>query len=466
MDEDRTRLTGSLAPLSLYIKNAMTMKIKDIQRFFERDVWRISDEGLTLPQRIGVGLARRLVITVDGFLENNLTSYAAALTYSCILAAVPVLAIIFAVARGFNFGTVIEEQLRNNLSISSELADTVFGFINSYLEHTHSGIFLGFGLIMLLYTVVMLNSSIETAFNTIWHVRTSRNIYRRTIDYVTVFVILPLMIVVTSGFSVFLITLTSIFSDYVILSSTMEFVIQATPMILWCIAFVALYKLMPNTHVRWRAALVPGIVAGALFQLLQYLYIHYQIVLSSYNAIYGTFAALPMFMLWLNISWIICLVGAQVSYANQCVDEYAFAKDSENMSRCDHDSLCILLMARIAHRFAEGMPSYTTHTLSKETGLPHSMVQGLLYELTSAGLLSETTDDTGTQQHYLPQQDIHRVTLNGIVRRLDNHGRGRVSVRWAQGTADWNKIRKLRASLTTTDGDTSIANLSTLTQAT
>ena len=252
----------------------MSKIIAQFQRFVTRDVWRIDDSKETWPRRLGIGLTRRLVITIDGFLENNLTSYAAALTYSCLLAAVPVLAIIFAVARGFNFGAVIEEQLRANLSVSEDLANTVFGFIDSYLAHTHSGIFLGFGLIMLLYTVVMFTSNIETAFNTIWHVRSSRNIYRRVIDYVTVFVILPLLIVVTSGFSVFMITLTSLFSDYVILSSTMEFVIQVTPMVLWCIAFVALYKLMPNTHVRWRATLIPGLLAGTLFQILQYLYIH------------------------------------------------------------------------------------------------------------------------------------------------------------------------------------------------
>ena len=433
--------------------------LNQIKRFFSRDVWRISDENLSWGEKLWIGTARRTIITIDGFRQNNLTSYAAALTYSCILAAVPVLAIIFAIARGFNFGTVIEEQLRSNLSINDNIADTVFGFIDSYLEHTHSGIFLGFGLIMLLYTVVMLTSSIETAFNTIWHVRSSRNIYRRSIDYVTVFLILPLLIVVTSGFSVFMITLTSLFSEYVILSNTMEFVIQTAPMVLWCIAFIALYKLMPNTHVRWRAAIVPGIVVGAIFQILQYLYIHYQIVLSSYNAIYGSFAALPMFMLWLNISWIICLVGAQMCYANQNVDEYAFTKDSQHMSRCDHDTLCILLLSAIAHRFAEGMPPHSVHSLSHDSGLPHTIIQGLIYELTAAGLISETNDDTGRRQHYLPKQDIHRMTINSIIHRLDTHGIGRIPLNWSEGNANWNEIRKIRASLTVANGETTLADL-------
>lgn len=430
-----------------------------IRRFFVRDIWRLDESVLPLGRRLGVELSRRLMITGEGFLQNNLTSYASALTYSCILAAVPVLAIIFAIARGFNFGNVIEEQLRSNLSISPDIADTIFGFIDSYLAHTHSGIFLGVGLLVLLYTVVMLTSNIETAFNTIWHVRSSRNIYRRTIDYVSVFLFLPILIVVTSGFSLFLITLTSLFADYVILSSTMEFVIKLTPMVLWCIAFIALYKLMPNTHVRWRSVLLPGLLVGAIFQLLQYIYIHYQIVLSSYNAIYGTFAALPMFMLWLNISWIIILTGAQLSYANQCVHEYAFTKDSQHISRCDHDSLCILLLHCIAHRFAEGMPAYTTHTLSRETHLPHSTVQGLLDELVTVGLLSETLDDTGTRQHYLPCQDIHRITIDKVIHHLDNNGLGRISLSWSQGNTDWNRIRQLRASLTTQDGSTSIADL-------
>lgn len=434
--------------------------LNQIKRFLARDIWRINDGELPWGERLWIGLARRTVITIDGFRYNNLTSYAAALTYSCILAAVPVLAIIFAVARGFGFGSVIEEQLRNNIHINPDISDTVLGFIDSYLEHTHGGVFLGVGLIILLYTVVMLTSSIETAFNTIWQVRSSRNIYRRTIDYITVFVILPLLIIVTSGFSIFLITLSSFFSNYVILSNTMEFVIQYTPALLWCIAFVALYKLMPNTHVKWSSVLVPGLVAGALFQLLQYLYIHYQIVLSSYNAIYGSFAALPMFMLWLNISWLICLVGAQISYANQSVDEYAFTQDSQNMSRCDHDALCILLLTRIAHRFAEGMPSHTVHTLASDTGLPHSIVRGLLYELTAAGLISETNDDTGTHQHYLPKQDIHRITVNDIIHRLDNQGNGRIPISWSQGNAHWNEIRKLRASLQAADGETSLADLS------
>lgn len=435
------------------------MTINQIKRFLTRDVWRVNIEGMSLMRRMGTSLARRLIITWEGFMQNNLTSYAAALTYSCILAAVPVLAIIFAVARGFDFGDIIEQQLRNNISVSPDIADTLFGFIDSYISHTHSGIFLGFGLIMLLYTVVMLTSNIETAFNTIWGVRSSRNIYRRTVDYITVFLLLPILIVVTSGFSVFMITLTSLFSDYVILSSTMKFVIKVTPVVLWCIAFIALYKLMPNTHVRWRSALIPGLLAGILFQIIQYLYIHYQIVLSSYNAIYGTFAALPMFMIWLNISWIICLIGAQMCYANQCVDEYAFTKDSQNMSRCDHDSLCILLFSHIAHRFNEGMPPYTTHTLSRETGLPHTMVQGLLEELTSTGLLSEATDDTGIRQYFLPRMDIHRVTINNILSRIDNQGNGRISQLWAQKHADWNRIRNLRASLTAVEGEQTIAEL-------
>jgi DNA-binding IscR family transcriptional regulator len=141
------------------------------------------------------------------------------------------------------------------------------------------------------------------------------------------------------------------------------------------------------------------------------------------------------------------------------VDDYAFTKDSQNMSRCDHDALCILLLRHIARHFAEGMPPYTTHQLARHTELPHTLVQGLLDELVTVGLLSEANDETGTKRHYLPRQDIHRISINKIIRHLDNNGVGRVAPRWAQGNTEWNLIRQLRATLNAKDGETTIADL-------
>ena len=216
---------------------------------------------------------------------------------------------------------------------------------------------------------------------------------------------------------------------------------------------------MPNTHVRWRSVIVPEFLAGCLFQILQYFYIHYQLMLSSYNAIYGSFAALPLFMLWLQLSWYICLAGAQMSYAFQRSDEYLFAKDSENLSRQDHDSLCIYIMAHIARRFQSGEPAFTVHKLSKETQLPHSLVQGLVDELVSVRLLSETLNDENREMSYQPSMDIRQITINRILQRLDNNGRGHLSQAWAKGNVEWKNILRVRSSFTASDGDKCVCEL-------
>ncbi len=432
---------------------------RDISTFFCEGVWALDVRRLNPLARFSVRALRRLMMTGECFAQNKLYSYAAALTYNCILAAVPILSIIFAIARGFGFGSVIEARIKENISASDGIANEVFSFINHYLEHTHSGVFLGVGLLLLLYTVIMLTSNIETAFNTIWHVRSSRNIYRQILNYASIFLLFPLLIVVTSGFSVFMLTIVAELRDYQLLSHTMSFVIKYTPLLLSCLCFVALYKFMPNTHVRWRAVALPGFLAGCLFQVLQYFYIHYQLMLSSYNAIYGSFAALPLFMLWMQFSWYICLGGAQMSYALQHAYDYVFSKNSGNLSRCEHDTLCLLLMSQVCRRFQEGGTAHDTASLVEATELPQSTVQGLLDELTLTGLLCETRQERSSATFYQPSLDINRITVQYVLERIDNRDQGHISAVWKDSCPAWDQALAIRESARLEGGDTPVASL-------
>ncbi len=435
------------------------VKAREIKEFVSEGIWSVDETSLRPALRIPLREVRRLAITVECFVHNNLQSYAAALTYSCLLAAVPVLSIVFAIARGFGFGSIIEARIKENISADNDLTESVFGFIDHYLEHTHSGVFLGVGLILLLYTVVMLTSNIETAFNTIWHVRSPRDLPRQILNYAAIFLLFPLLIVVTSGFSISMLTFVDQLREYELISNTMRFAIKYTPALLACLCFVALYKFMPNTQVKWRAVIVPGFVAGCLFLVLQYFYIHYQLMLSSYNAIYGSFAALPLFMLWLQLSWYVCLAGAQMSYAYQHDGDYLFAKDSNRISRKEHDSLCLLLLSRIARHFRDGQPAYSIHTLSLETGMPHSLTQGLVDELVSVGLLSELRDETKANVHYQPSLDIRRITVGYVLRQLDNKDNGHVSQAWAETNEEWQKLLRTRSDISLANGKTCVADL-------
>ena len=292
-------------------------------------IWSVNEKQLSFWEKLGVGLLKRLVITWECITKNNIMNYASALTYSSMLAAVPVLAIVFAIARGFGFDTLIEIKLKSSLESNPDLADTILYFVESYLQHTKGGVFIGIGLIFLLYTLLSLTSNIEQAFNTIWFVKRSRSIYRQIIDYIGIFLILPFVVVITSGMGIFLQTFRTLLPDIQLLSKTMTFFLHVSPFIIAVVAFVLLFTLMPNTRVKWRHTILPGILTGMVFMAMEWLYVHYQIKLSAYNAIYGSFAAIPLFMLWLQISWCICLFGAQLCYANQSLQTYAFERVSD-----------------------------------------------------------------------------------------------------------------------------------------
>lgn len=260
---------------------------------------------------------RKLYLTIRFFTEKRVMTQASALTYSTLLAIVPILAVVFAIARGFGYNKYIEIWFRESLHTQPQVADVIVGFVNSYLVHTQSGIFLGVGLIFMLYTVLMLVNNIEETFNQIWQVSNSRPIIRSITNYLAMFFLFPIIIVVSTGVSIFMETVANKMNDFVLLGPAVHRLLNLSPFLLMALLFIILYVYMPNTEVRLSSAIVPGILAGIAMQLLQLAYIHSQIWVTGYNAIYGSFAALPLFMLWVQISWTICLFGAQLTYTNE-----------------------------------------------------------------------------------------------------------------------------------------------------
>jgi len=260
---------------------------------------------------------KTLVLTVRFFTAERVMAKASALTYSTLLAIVPIMAVVFAIARGFGYNKWIEVWFRDLLASQPQAAEVIIGWVNSYLVHTKSGLFLGVGLLFMLYTVLMLVNNVEQSFNEIWQVSNSRSIYRSFTNYLAAFFLFPIFIVITTGLSIFVTTIASTMPDVLMLNSLVRRLLDLSPYLLMSAFFTGLYVSMPNTHVNWRCAVVPGIVAGTAMQWLQLFYVHSQIWVTGYNAIYGSFAALPLFMLWVQISWTICLFGAELTYTNQ-----------------------------------------------------------------------------------------------------------------------------------------------------
>ena len=267
---------------------------------------------------------QKLYLTIRFFTEKRVMTQASALTYSTLLAIVPILAVVFAIARGFGYNKYIEVWFREVLASQPQVADVIVSFVNSYLIHTKSGIFLGVGLIFMLYTVLMLVNNVEETFNQIWQVNNSRPLIRSFTNYLAMFFLFPIIIVVSTGFSIFMETVADRMDDFVLLEPVIHKLISFSSYMLMSLLFIVLYVYMPNTKVRFSCAIVPGILAGMAMHILQIVYIHSQIWVTGYNAIYGSFAALPLFMLWVQISWAICLFGAQLTYTNQNLNRFGF----------------------------------------------------------------------------------------------------------------------------------------------
>ena len=270
---------------------------------------------------------RTLELTIRFFTAKRVMTQASALTYSTLLAIVPMLAVIFAIARGFGYNKYIEIWFSDALSSQPHVADILTDFVNSYLIHTQSGIFLGVGLIFMLYTVLMLVNNVEETFNQIWQVNNSRPIMRSITNYLAMFFLFPIIIVVSMGLSIFMATIAKHMEGLILLGPAVNRLLDFSPYLLLSVLFILAYVYMPNTEVKFKSAIVPGILAGVAMQLLQLFYIHSQIWVTGYNAIYGSFAALPLFMLWLQISWTICLFGAQLTFTNQNMDRIGINLD-------------------------------------------------------------------------------------------------------------------------------------------
>jgi len=281
------------------------LNLKRIIQFLQVDIWRTPPEELSAFRRIFYEVVKVLYLAIRFFTTKRVLTEAAALTYSTLLAIVPILAVVFAIARGFGFNKYIEMWFRDAFASQPQAAEVIIGWVNSYLIHTKSGIFLGVGLVFMLYTVLMLVSNIEQTFNEIWQVKKPRSIFRTFTDYLAMFFLFPILIVVSSGLSIFIATMASSLPDFLLLGPTVRFLLDLSPYVLMSALFIALYVFMPNTHVKVKNAILPGVLAGIAMQWLQFFYIHSQIWVTGYNAIYGSFAALPLFMLWVQISWTI-----------------------------------------------------------------------------------------------------------------------------------------------------------------
>ena len=395
--------------------------ISKVIRYLNEDIWRVQSDDTTKRQFFLIRVIRILYLSIKGFINDNCQLKASALTFYSLLSVVPVVAMIFGIAKGFGFEERIRAMLEGNVSDphQQEVVNWIVNFAVSYLESTPGGQIAGIGFAILLWSIMKVLGNIEESFNDIWEVKHSRSFIRKFSDYVALFLLAILLLVSTSGVVVFI-------SNQIKGISIVEYVsplamVLFPYLIIW-IVFTLLLYIMPNKKVNFNAALFGGIISGTMFQLLQYGYIHSQVWVSKYNAIYGSFAALPLFLIWLQLSWLIVLFGAELSFAYQNYRSFEFDADIKRISYKYKRLVYLLIVHHVANRFEKGEEPVTNMNLSVNLKLPIRLVNELLFELVESKVFSEVSLGRENEVFYQPALDINKLSITNVVSMVETRG--------------------------------------------
>jgi membrane protein len=415
---------------------------KKIIEFVHTNIWRMDIDSLPRLQAFLVHHLRVFLVAVKGFSKDDCTPRASALTYYTLLSIVPVMAMAFGIAKGFGLEEALNKQLEYYLGAHEDILEQVVGFSYSLLEETRGGLVAGIGLVFLLWTVVKVLTNIELSFNAVWGIKKSRSWVKKIAEYISVMIIGPILLILSGSMTVFISTelsaLTSESRWFGFMGVVSELAPRVLPYILIWFLFIFLLMAMPNTRVRLRPAIIAGIISGTMFQLMQWAYITLQVGAVKYNAVYGSFAALPMFLIWVQISWMIVLFGAELSFAYENVRRYIFASEVKNISSGYKNKVSMLVMHLIIKRFlADGQGSSPDY-IQKELGLPPRLVNEVIRDLMSAKLIamiSETEDD---QELYHPGRDVNIMTIGYVLKELQKSGSSDIPV--SGGGKAWEKI--------------------------
>jgi membrane protein len=411
-----------------------------ITRFFEADLWctRLSE----LPaSKAGIYRALRIAVrSIRQFSEDQCPLRASALTLLTLLSIVPMFAMAFGIAQGFGLQNAIEREVLNRLAGQEEVARWIMSFAQSLLQTTHGGIIAGIGVALLFWTVLKVLNHIELSLNAIWKTESQRAFSRRVSDYLSFMLVAPILLIISSSLTVMLSQQVGFMSErFEIVGYFHSFILRLlrlSPYVVMWALFTFLYVFMPNTRVRIVSAAVGGIIAGTLTQIFQAAYITFQVGVANYNAVYGSFAALPLFLTWLQASWMIVLLGAELSCAHQNMDWLECEPQISGLNRTTRNLVALWVMQQIARRFAEGDHGSTMEELSRSGGLPILLIRQTLQELEESGLVAAAvarrdikggrqTGDPG-EMVFQPAVPVTGLTLGEVLDRLQETGRNQL----------------------------------------
>ena len=453
-------------------------KVRELVYFLTYGIWRSNPDTLSNRKNILYNATKTIILTIRNIRELNIPASARSLTYRTLLSIVPLLAVLFAIARGFGIENIVESSIFNLLMGGSpdtemvysapaasidtvtvfsdeasmvndgltgdntaeqsvmfseeataegrtrEFLNLLFQLIDNSLEEAKGGgIFAGVGILLLLYTILLLFNEIENIFNQIWQVRKGRSIGRKVTDYTAMVLLMPLFFILVNALNFLSYPQNQTLKIIYILYPFIPRLLDIVPYIVIILLFTALYKFLPNTKVKFSNALIAGILTGVAFQVFQLLFLSGQLWITRYNAIYGTFAAIPLMLLFIQFSWFLTLIGAEISYAAQNVRKFSFEKETRRVSRRYKDFFTLIITSEIVKRFANEKTPLTADELSEKCKVPSRLTNIILDNLLEINIISATPSKADERvMAFQPAVDIHNITVNYLMSKLDKKG--------------------------------------------
>lgn len=397
--------------------------IKLIVDFFTDKLWKLRIDKLNTRQGFLLKQLRILILSVQRFTEDKCVNKATALTYYTLFSIVPVIALAFAIAKGFDFQKKLQSDLLLKFHEQQEILTQAFTYADKLLNTTKGGIIAGVGIILLLWSVMKLLGNIEDSFNDIWKIKRSRSFVRKITDYLSIMLIAPLLMLISGGLSVIINNkLDEVISQLSFLSP-LSFLMQIISyLFLWSV-FLFIYIVLPNTKVTFKAAAPAALVATILFKLLQWAYVTFQVYTVQYNAIYGSFAALPLFLIWMQYSWFIVLYGAELAFANQNVEHFELENEISNISDRYKRVIALMIANVVVKNFNEGKEAMNVLQIAQRLDLPVRLARTIVMEFVETGVFNEVRSlNVENDICYQPGITDNKLTVKFIIDKLDERG--------------------------------------------
>jgi len=364
---------------------------------------------------------------------------ASALTFYSLLSIVPIIALAFGISKGFGLEARLREQIEKNLSSQETVANNVVDYAQNMLDNTSGGIVAGVGFIILFFTVIRVIGNIEEALNDIWNVKASRSIARKFADYTVLILMGPAAVILSGAINVVISkNLISIIGN----NDFSNYTLRLIPVLLLTLLLTFIYSYMPNRKINLLAAMFGGFITSILFQVFQYGYIIFQDKMNSYEGVYGSLAALPLFMIWLQASWTLVLFGAEVSFSVQTANSFEYEHDIRNISRKHKQLVALSVVTECVRRFMKDEEGPSANELSERLETPLRLVYEVLDELVEARVISKLhAEDPVSPSSYQPAMDLEILTIQKVIDKLEAHGSADIPI------AKHDEIDNLESSL-------------------